>query len=624
MIPSNIQKEHLLSAIQEIDRKGIPSYQQYTRYDLIFEGKVYPPKLVVRWANRLVNGRELEDFSGGTETNNFLKQHGFVIREKKSAAISLDEEITLDYSEWVLQRLLEHHRTHPDFYFLTRTNRKRARLEAGHWFPGRNYLHVAITKGEAGDNSTKSVGFKVDCWGGPARAMLIILFKEEPDAAIRAFYRDLFETVKSKDFEDTGLNRAEELNHDFFVIHYGTDIPEALHVFLNRDVPIFNALLKKHGLEDKLAIPFKSFRGKLDNVLSIRGETLSVTYPNEKRFARLCWNRNGWVVPSGRYGKSKDPNAHEREYGFGYEEWLLDFDKLIDGYHYGFLQPVFQDWNAYKGKKYDVILFSRNAKEDQRYWIGEIQNVEVIDEEKCREILRIYQKNGWLKNMEDQMVAQGLNASDLGKYSSDNFFNVRFKPADYKPLADLQPFTQVNEEQIRSNRYKFFKAENISLPEEEKGGFNFRANAPNQTGERTITRTFEPRSIELPDQHKKIIDKLHAFLKSKYGAENVGGELSTGYGASRIDMVVKEGNNMTFYEVKTYHSLRECVRVAIGQLLEYCFWPDDERAVRLVIVTPHPVCAKTQKYFHRLRIRTGLELYCAQMDERTDTLIIWD
>lgn len=617
MIPQNIQKEHLLSAIQEIDRDGIPAHRQSTRYDLIHEGKAYPPKLVIRKASRIANGREAGSFYGGPETNNFLKKHGFTIR-KKSEGASEDEELTLDYSEWVLQRLLEYHKAHPDFYFLTRTNKSEDRLRAGHWFPGSDfdYLQVDVTKRKSGNGYTKSVGFKIDCGGGTARAMLVIMFKGEDEPAIRAFYRDLFEHLKLQDAS------IEELNHDHFVLPYGTDIAAALDVFLQRDVPIFKALLKKHHLEKTLAVSYDSFRHKLDNVLAIRGETDATVYPTEKRLARLCWSLNGWVAPSGRPGKSKTTEAHEQAYGFGYEEWLLNFDQLIDGYHYGFLQPVFQDWSSYKGKKYDVTLFARDAKEEQRYWIGEIQNVEVIDEVLGQTILDKYKENGWLKKMKDQIAALGLKVSALGAYSSNNFFNIRFKPADYKPLPELQPFTDADEAQVRSKRYKFFKAENIELPDKrELPDFAFSPGAPTETGDRTITRTFQPRVLELPDRHKKIIDGLYIYLKEKYGDNNVRSELPTRYGASRIDMAVQEKEGLVFYEVKTYNLLRDCIRIAIGQLLEYCYWPDHERAIKMVLVTPHPVDEKTGKYFRQMRERTGLNLYCAQFDENSNRLV---
>ena len=57
-IPKNITKEHLLKAISKIDNDGIPKDGDSQYYDVIHNGKKYPPKLVVSYANIFANGSE--------------------------------------------------------------------------------------------------------------------------------------------------------------------------------------------------------------------------------------------------------------------------------------------------------------------------------------------------------------------------------------------------------------------------------------------------------------------------------------------------------------------------------------------------------------------------------------
>lgn len=59
-----------------------------------------------------------------------------------------------------------------------------------------------------------------------------------------------------------------------------------------------------------------------------------------EKIARICYNDEGWLFPSGRKDKAVNKDSYEQKNGFGHEEWLLDFSKIIDGYHYGFLQPL--------------------------------------------------------------------------------------------------------------------------------------------------------------------------------------------------------------------------------------------------------------------------------------------
>lgn len=81
MIPDNITKEAIQRAIAEIDAEGVPPTRNSRIYHLVQNGRSYPPKYVISLANKYVNGRELphEQFSGGKQTNDFLRNLSFVI-----------------------------------------------------------------------------------------------------------------------------------------------------------------------------------------------------------------------------------------------------------------------------------------------------------------------------------------------------------------------------------------------------------------------------------------------------------------------------------------------------------------------------------------------------------------
>jgi hypothetical protein len=78
----------------------------------------------------------------------------------------------------------------------------------------------------------------------------------------------------------------------------------------------------------------------------------------EEKIARVCWNIQNWKKPSGPLGKSKDTGSFEVNPGFGHEEWIFDFEKLIGGYKYSFLQPLNTEKNSYKGKIFSIWLYA--------------------------------------------------------------------------------------------------------------------------------------------------------------------------------------------------------------------------------------------------------------------------
>lgn len=81
MIPKSMSKQHILKAIEEIDRNGVPKNREATKFILLYNGKFYPPKYVLSLANKYANGKELTtlEFGGGKETNDFLREKKFTI-----------------------------------------------------------------------------------------------------------------------------------------------------------------------------------------------------------------------------------------------------------------------------------------------------------------------------------------------------------------------------------------------------------------------------------------------------------------------------------------------------------------------------------------------------------------
>jgi 5-methylcytosine-specific restriction protein A len=84
-IPKNINRTHIIEAINRIHIEGVPENREATKYELAFNNTTYPPKYVISLANKYANGDTLlsSEFSGGEEANDFLKSRGFLVQEKK-------------------------------------------------------------------------------------------------------------------------------------------------------------------------------------------------------------------------------------------------------------------------------------------------------------------------------------------------------------------------------------------------------------------------------------------------------------------------------------------------------------------------------------------------------------
>ena len=81
MIPECITRAHIAEAIQRIIRDGFPPQRRGRGYCLVADGKHLPPKYTISLAHQVALGKWLhpDQFSGGQESNGFLRRRGFKV-----------------------------------------------------------------------------------------------------------------------------------------------------------------------------------------------------------------------------------------------------------------------------------------------------------------------------------------------------------------------------------------------------------------------------------------------------------------------------------------------------------------------------------------------------------------
>jgi hypothetical protein len=121
------------------------------------------------------------------------------------------------------------------------------------------------------------------------------------------------------------------------------------------------------------------------------------------------------------------------------------------------------------------------------------------------------------------------------------------------------------------------------------------------------TATLAQLQLDLDLRHNHLQDALYRQLVVRYGKHNVRTEQPSGVG-TQIDVVVKRKNEYWFYEIKTALTARACLREAIGQLLEYSFWPGAQEPSRFIVVGESPIDDDGKKYLRRLRNRFALRI----------------
>lgn len=306
-----------------------------------------------------------------------------------------------------------------------------------------------------------------------------------------------------------------------------------------------------------------------------------------EKIARICWNTNDWKCPSGIEGKSKDKQSYERINGFGHEEWLLDFTKILpDGYHYGFLQAMNVKSDIHELSQYDIHLFTITPT-SQKAYIGCLYNAQGVTLEQSQEVYDYYKSKGWIKEMKQEIRSCGGKVED---FYPKWMFNVRFRFKDARINYSNQPL--IDPKSI-GNRYNLMNK--IAPFHFLKEGDDVR-----HLNTDTFSRKTNGKEISINPLHKKIQNAVVRLLAAQY--THLALEAEDPVMGQRIDIKgkLKDADEWHYFEIKTY-SAKRSIREALGQILEYAHYPSARRASNLYIIGPEKPDDMDIEYLKTLR-----------------------
>lgn len=330
------------------------------------------------------------------------------------------------------------------------------------------------------------------------------------------------------------------------------------------------------------------------------------------KYCRICWNTNRWKKPSspapenGIYKispRNRGKTSFVAENGFGYEEWLFNYEWCLDGYKYAFLEPINKFRDTYEGQTFSAALYTKlHTKTASRSLL--VATVSAIYVPKLNELHTAFdqmQKRGWINQMRDDINAIGGNLAALENPNPQSVINVRFKPADVK-CFDPRPVFPENHTVSRVDRYHPFNWNGVDLP---------RTDAPaisDPTHSEEVYFRAAQKGTQVDPAHKRLQNRLYRSLCKRYGSEAVK------YEQDFVDLKVTCPDGDTFFEIKTDPSAKRCIRNALGQLLEYSSYPTAKRAHRLVVVGNPPANSEDIAYLKHLRSLYSIPIFYAQFD----------
>ncbi|MFZ1320008.1 MAG: hypothetical protein WAT71_00480 [Ignavibacteria bacterium] len=327
--------------------------------------------------------------------------------------------------------------------------------------------------------------------------------------------------------------------------------------------------------------------GKIKNYLDINLQAECT------KISRVCYNTHDWKKPTGEIGKSTMKSSFEQSRQFGYEEWIADKSRIIDGYHYSFLQSL--NSKNHFDRIYDIDLFT--TIENKKYLIGKITKGICISNEESSKIYNIYKKNNWLKEMSNELKDIGADYKEFNRIQKSELFNIKYKIEDIK-INEEPKLISEKDLNINTFHYKLLDKKSEFLfdsKESDDGNENYRKTD-------NIIRKINV-TVNYDSAHSKIQNKLYDYLKKKNYTE-------IRFENNRVDMTaISKTNELCFFEIKTYGSARKSIRLALGQLMEYAFWNEGIKVRKLVVVSDNAACKDTLTYIKLLKNKFNIPVY---------------
>jgi len=278
---------------------------------------------------------------------------------------------------------------------------------------------------------------------------------------------------------------------------------------------------------------------------------------------------------------------------------------------------------------FDDYAFHHGGRTELQFNIGYTDN----DDEDLRHGVAFSFEHSQTLPSIDVLVPKVKLFNDFIELNAGDFSDMRMwhydpeRSSDYPPgaipsalvkkgvfvfLGNRQPARKINYEKILNDfdrllsLYRYVESSGttapVTLPER---GFDFK---PGSSKKVTASKaTLAEKELDFNLRHNLLQEAFYQQLASKNGKENVRTEQPSGVG-TQIDVVVKMKNKYWFYEIKTALTPRACLRAAIGQLLEYGYWPGAQEPTRFIVVGESPIDEDGQEYLRRLRTRFSLPI----------------
>jgi len=330
---------------------------------------------------------------------------------------------------------------------------------------------------------------------------------------------------------------------------------------------------------------------------------------------RMCWNSRGWRLPTGNPGRGGDPG----KVGFGVEEWNFQIEDQVDGFVYGYLyyKPKAETIQRAEGH-FRILFWSIHPDTREKLLVGMYRDATIPMDDDYAKVDREFSSRGIYERRKQELCAAvpSMSNDDVCRNVTDPVTEpwLSFKCpveevhhfAEYIPIDEVVKSTTVGQ---RFTRPTFICSgtedlQRVQSLTQTSLGAAMPLARPSALAEDGYYRE-SPQSLKLiVKRHNKLSNDFYRWLKRADYQEIVRED-------HHVDMSFKRSGKLYLAELKVCYGTgsTKAIREALGQLLEYNYYPGRHLTDYWVIVLDEQPTSDDVGFIRELKHALGIPLY---------------
>lgn len=317
---------------------------------------------------------------------------------------------------------------------------------------------------------------------------------------------------------------------------------------------------------------------------------------------RICWNTNGWQYPSGD-GRYESKKSYPFENGFGLEEWNFRTAHAFEGYVYGYMNTAPKIQKQPSQNIFDIYFYTIEPRTGQKLVIGMYKAATRASAADQQRLSAYYKKSGIFKDRARELVDNlpddyNPDVSELNEIVTNTSL-LKVKCRDKNVVRFDEPYL-LQDLLSKRIRYGFTTYADITKTKRAAAPKPSQSQKNSQAGRRLLNEnefyrdTPSTRKKVIP-QHNRLSNKFCSWLRKK--------DITPTQERDWVDVWFKLGQETCLVEIKICqeHGTRKAIREAMGQVLEYNYYPGRSTADLWIIVLDQKPTQNDRRYIRQIR-----------------------